>query len=195
VASKLSVSKNAARPAPAPASPEDQALIERARAGDEAARDQLVRRYLPDVYQAVARVLSDRQLAEDAAQDAFVNALNALDRFRGDSSFRTWVLRIAVNSARTIARRQFRRREVGLTVIGDRPGTEPDPATSTVLRDESRRVQLLVERLPYKQRMAVTLRVNQELSYAEIAEVLDCTEGAARVNYHLGIKRLREFLT
>ena len=56
------------------------------------------------------------------------------------------------------------------------------------------RASALLERLPEKQRMAVSLRINQGLSYQEIGVVLDCTEGAARVNYHLGIKRLRELL-
>ena len=72
--------------------------------------------------------------------------------------------------------------------------TEPDAATGAVTRDESARASKLLERLPPKQRMAVTLRVNQDLSYAEIGEILDCSEGAARVNYHLGIKRLRELV-
>jgi RNA polymerase sigma-70 factor, ECF subfamily len=195
VASRVTVSRIATRPPVPDSGVEDAVLVERARSGDEEARNELVRRFLPDVFQAAVRVLQDRQLAEDAAQDAFMNALNALDRFRGDASFRTWLLRIAVNSARSVARRQFRRREVGLTTVGDREDTDPDPAHRAVQSDEVRRVQEFVERLPYKQRMAVTLRVNQGLSYAEIAGVLDCTEGAARVNYHLGIKRLRELLT
>jgi RNA polymerase sigma-70 factor, ECF subfamily len=194
VASNPPVSRIALHGAGEARAVDDQALVDRARTGDADAREELARLYLADVYQAVIRVLPDRQLAEDAAQDAFVNALNALDRFRGDSSFRTWLLRIAVNSARTVARKQWRRKEVGLMVAGDAPSREPDPATATVLKDEARRVQTYVDRLPKKQRLAVTLRVNQGLNYAEIASVLNCTEGAARVNYHLGIKRLRELL-
>jgi RNA polymerase sigma-70 factor (ECF subfamily) len=62
------------------------------------------------------------------------------------------------------------------------------------LNDEAARVAAMLEKLPEKQRMAVNLRVNQGLSYQEIGAVLDCTEGAARVNYHLGVKRLRELL-
>ncbi|MEX0906762.1 MAG: sigma-70 family RNA polymerase sigma factor, partial [Gemmatimonadota bacterium] len=57
---------------------------------------------------------------------------------------------------------------------------------------EAERVSALLERLPTKQRMAVSLRIQQGLSYAEVATALGCTQGAARVNYHLGVKRLRE---
>ncbi len=174
--------------------PDEASLIARARAGDEQAADQLVRRYLSDVYTVTSRVLLDGDLAQDAAQEAFVNALRGLARFRGESSFRTWLLRIALNAARTIARRQTQRREVGLDVAQDAPVDERDAASTVVLHDEAGRAAAMLERLPAKQRMAVTLRIHQGLSYQEIGAVLECTEGAARVNYHLGLKRLRELL-
>jgi RNA polymerase sigma-70 factor (ECF subfamily) len=173
---------------------DEGSLIARARTGDREAQELLVARYVRDVYGATVRILGDPDLAQDAAQDAFVNALRGLARFRGESSFRTWLLRIAFNSARSVARRRGRRREVALTLVENAAGTEPDAATGAVTRDESARAARLLERLPPKQRMAVTLRINQDLSYAEIGRILDCTEGAARVNYHLGIKRLRELL-
>jgi RNA polymerase sigma-70 factor (ECF subfamily) len=176
------------------ASARDEAsLIARARAGDRDAQDALIGRYVRDVYETTARVLGDRDLAEDAAQDAFVNALHGLDRFRAEASFKTWLLRIALNSARSLARRRGRKREVGLALVENTPVDEVDGATAATIRDEARRVSALLERLPTKQRMAVSLRVNQGLSYQEIGAVLECSEGAARVNYHLGIKRLREW--
>ena len=73
-------------------------------------------------------------------------------------------------------------------------GEAVDPATLAVRSAEAERAGRLLERLPPKQRMAVTLRIQQGLSYAEIGAVIDCTEGAARVNYHLGVKRLRELV-
>lgn len=174
--------------------PDEASLIARARSGDALAADQLVRRYLDDVYAVTFRVLLERDLAEDAAQEAFVNALRALRHFRGDASFRTWLLRIALNAARTLARRQYHRREVSIEAAGDAATAERDPASAAVLQSEAARAGRMLERLPEKQRMAVSLRVNQGLSYQEIGAVLDCTEGAARVNYHLGVKRLRELL-
>ncbi|MGH7447471.1 MAG: RNA polymerase sigma factor [Longimicrobiales bacterium] len=172
----------------------DAALLERARTGDAEAREQLVRRYLPDVYRAAVRVLGDPDLAEDAAQDAFINAMGGLSRFRGDASFRTWLLRIAINAARSVGRRNGRRREVSLMLAESEPAATPDPASRAVNLSELERLERALTRLPTKQRLAVALRVQQGLNYAEIAASLKCSEGAARVNYHLGVKRLRELL-
>jgi RNA polymerase sigma-70 factor, ECF subfamily len=173
---------------------DEAGIVARARGGDDIAIEQLVRRYLGDVYAVTFRVLHDSELAQDAAQDALINAVRALHRFRGESSFRTWLLRIALNAARTIARKHVRRREVPLEVAENAPAPDADLSTVVALHEEAERAAAVLAQLPDKQRMAVTLRVNQGLSYNEIAAVLDCTEGAARVNYHLGVKRLRELM-
>jgi RNA polymerase sigma-70 factor (ECF subfamily) len=188
------VSKPALAPSAPAGSVDETQLIERARAGLTDAREELVRRYLDDVYRLTCRILGDRDLAQDATQDTFVNALGALSRFRGEASFRTWLLRIAVNACRSLGRRQVRRREVNLVLADHEPSHEQDPATRAENVTEARRAEAVLKNLPPKQRMAVALRVQQGLSYAEIAVALDCSEGAARVNYHLGIKRLRELL-
>ena len=169
-------------------------IVDRARSGDRDAQEVLVRRYAADVYAVALRILGDGDQAADAAQDAMINALNGLGRFRGEASFRTWILRIAANSAKSAGRRGWRRREVGLTTVENVAEARPDPESSAIIRDEAGRAGRLLEKLPPKQRMAVHLRVNHGLSFAEAGEVMDCTEGAARVNYHLGIKRLREML-
>lgn len=172
---------------------EEADIVARARTGDADAREELVRRHMGDVFRVTSRILGDRDLAQDATQDAFMNALGALPRFRGDASFRTWLLRIAVNSARSVGRRRVRRREVSIVLADNEPSRGADPAVLAERRTEAERVEVTLQRLPPKQRMAVSLRV-QGLSYADVAAALDCTEGAARVNYHLGIKRLRELL-
>jgi RNA polymerase sigma-70 factor (ECF subfamily) len=173
---------------------DETALIGRARAGDLDAQDVLVRRYLADVYGLAFRMLRDEDLAQDAAQDAMVNAMRGLDRFRGDASFRTWVLRIAANAAKSLARRRSRKREVPLTAVDGLAGEAEDPAARVEMKDQAERIRARISTLPGKQRMAVELRVNQGLDYQEIARILKCSTGAARVNYHLGIKRLRELM-
>ncbi len=188
------VSTTAQRQSPEQSSDEWR-LVAAARAGDVAARDRLLARYLDDVYAVALRLLGDRDLAQDAAQDALVSALNALGRFRGEASFRTWILRIALNSARSLLRRRLRRREVAITVVEDTAAEGEVPATGAALRTEAARVREAVQALPEKQRLSVSLRIEQGLSYAEIAQLIDSTEGAVRVNYHLGIKRLRGMLT
>lgn len=174
--------------------PDDRRLVEEARAGDVGARDRLVARYVDDVYALAYRVLGERDLAQDAAQDAMVNALGALGRFRGDASFRTWILRIALNSARSMLRRRFRRREVAIVAAEDVAAAAEDPSNRVVVLSEAERVRAALQRLPEKQRLSVSLRIEQGLGYAEIAQLIDSTEGAVRVNYHLGVKRLREML-
>lgn len=171
---------------------DEATLIARARDGDRAAQETLIRRYTDDVFGVTYRLLGDRDLAQDAAQDAFVNALHGLRNFRGDSSFKTWLLRVALNAAKTLGRRQTRRREIPLIAAESEPSGGRDIAEAVAGRSEGARMQSLLEQLPKKQRMAVILRVQNGLSYSEVGQAIDCSEGAARVNYHLGIKRLRE---
>jgi RNA polymerase sigma-70 factor, ECF subfamily len=172
----------------------DEALLDRARAGDEAALNALVSNHYRGVYEVTYRVLGDPELAADAAQDAFVKAVSALAGFRGESSFRTWLLRIASNTARSSGRRKTSRREVELEPESHVGVGSSDPSRDAVLRTEAERAARALQELPEKQRLAVSLRIYQDLSHREIAEVLGSSEGAARVNYHLGIKRLRELL-
>lgn len=173
---------------------DEASLLARARSGDRDATDLLIRRYLRDVYEVTYRVLGDADLAQDAAQDAFINAIGALQRFRGESSFRTWLLRIALNAARSIGRRRGRRREVNIEVVEQVASEEQDEVARISNEKEARTIEDLLPRLPEKQRMSVILRLQQGLSYAEVGQALECSEGAARVNYHLGIKRLREWM-
>jgi RNA polymerase sigma-70 factor, ECF subfamily len=169
--------------------------IDLARSGDRDAQEVLVRRYAADVYAVAVRILGDRDQAADAAQDAMINAINGMGRFRGEASFRTWILRIAANSAKSAGRRGWRKREIHLAAAESVAASTPDPESTALLRNESERAIRLLEQLPPKQRMAVHLRISQGLSFAEVGDVMDSTEGAARVNYHLGIKRLRELMT
>jgi RNA polymerase sigma-70 factor (ECF subfamily) len=171
---------------------DDAALVARARRGDGTALDALVSRHHAAVYAVAYRVLGDPDAAEDAAQETFLKAIRALDGFRAEASFKTWLLRIAANTATSAGRTRTRRREVALepTVEGGR-----SPEREAVLRTEAERVEAALAELPEKQRLAVSLRLHEEMTHLEIAEVLGTSEGAARVNYHLGIKRLRERLT
>lgn len=171
----------------------DEGLVRRARDGDAAALDALVSAHHAAVYQVALRVLGDPVAAADATQDALVRALTALHTFRGEASFRTWLLRIAANTARSAGRQTTRRREVALDAA-DTLTSGADPARRAVARTEVERVERALAELPEKQRLAVSLRIHQDLSHREIAAVLGSSEGAARVNYHLGIKRLKEML-
>lgn len=183
----------AVRFAPSAPGPDDAQLVELAREGDERAIDMLVRRHQDTAFDAAYRVVRNDDLAADVAQDAFLKALRGLESFRGDASFRTWLIRIVINTARSALRKDSGRRERSLEEMGEPRGGE-DPARLAVVRSEARRIAERLDALPEKQRLAVTLRVFEGLSYKEIADACGSSEGAMRVNYHMGIKRLREWL-
>lgn len=176
------------------ASLDDTDLVNRARKGEERAVSVLVRRHHDIVYRVVLGIVGDVDLAADTAQNTFVKALGALDRFRGDSAFRTWLLSIATNEARGLLRTRARRREDPMEGRAPVRDGRPDPSQEAVRRDEDARARRCLDELPEKQRMAVQLRVDHGLSFREVGELIGSSEGAARVNYHHGIRKLRAML-
>lgn len=172
----------------------DAELVERGRSGDEAAFGMLVKRHQDAAYRVAVSITKDEDAAFDVVQDAFLKAFRALDGFRGDASFRTWLMTIAVNEARGVLRTSKRRRETALDDAGPVVSEHRTPAESVELMDESRRARKMLATLPEKQRMSVTLRIEEGLSFREVGEVIGSSEGAARVNYFHGIRRLRELM-
>jgi RNA polymerase sigma-70 factor (ECF subfamily) len=174
--------------------PTDEELVQRVQEGDERAMNLLVDRHHGVVFRTCAAILNDEDLAADASQNSFLKAFKALDRFRGEAAFRTWLLAIAGNEARGLLRKIKKRREDTLEDVDVLPDEGNDPSAEVVLRSEVERVRAVLADLPVKQRLSVSLRIFDGLSFREIGEIIDSTEGAARVNYHHGIRRLRELL-
>ena len=173
---------------------DDAQLVEQARDGEERALNELVRRHHDAVYRVALRITRDEDIAADVSQDTFIKAFRGLDGFRGDSAFRTWLLTIASNEARGQLRKVSRRREVALEDVAPVGTGRPDAAQRVVIMDEIERARACLAELPEKQRLSVTLRLEEGLSFREIGEVIGSSEGAARVNYHHGVHRLREML-
>lgn len=172
----------------------DEKLVDRARAGDLEAMDQLVSRHHGSVYRVALGILRDEDGAADVAQETFLKAVRGLKRFRGDSSFKTWLLAIAANEARGVLRKAGRRKELSLETIGPVPSTEASADDTMERAEDVSQIKKLLSDLPEKQKQAVTLRIFEELSFREIGAIIGSSEGAARVNYHHGIRRLREML-
>ncbi len=172
----------------------DEELVRRAKAGDSRAMDVLVDRHHGAVFRTCVAILGEEDLAADASQDSFIKAFRALSGFRGAAAFRTWLLAIAGNEARGYLRKVGRRKEHGLEDVDTISAPGHDPSTEVTLRSEAARVREAVDGLPSKQRLSVTLRIDDGLSFREIGEIIDSSEGSARVNYHHGIRRLRELL-
>lgn len=176
------------------AEPLDAELVERGRSGDESALSELVNRHHAASYRVALSLVREDDLAQDVVQDAFLKAFRALDGFRGDASFRTWLLTITANEARGALRKSGRRRETALDDAGPVPSEEADPAEQAMIAQESARAREMLDTLPEKQRLSVALRIDEGLSFREIGEVIGSSEGAARVNYFHGIRRLRELM-
>lgn len=172
----------------------DEELVDRARGGDSEAMDELVRRHHASAFRVALGVLRDEDGAADATQDSFLKAFRGLESFRGDASFKTWLLTIVMNEARGLLRKRGRRREMDLETAG--PVASPVESAEDALQkaQEADRIRALLDGLPEKQRQAVTLRVFEGLSFREVGALIGSTEGAARVNYHHGIRRIREML-
>lgn len=172
----------------------DEELVDRARAGDLEAMDQLVSRHHGSVYRVAFGILRDEDGAADVAQETFLKAVRGLKGFRGDSSFKTWLLAIAANEARGVLRKAGRRKELALETIGPVASTRESAEDTMERAEDVSQVKKLLSDLPEKQKQAVTLRIFEELSFREIGAIIGSSEGAARVNYHHGIRRLREML-
>lgn len=156
--------------------------------------NQLVVRHHAAAYRVALSLVSDADLAQDVAQDAFLKAFRGLDGFRGDAAFRTWLLTIAANAARGALRRVVRRKETNLEDSPPPESGELSPEDRAALEEEAERARAMLAKLPEKQRLSVQLRIDEDLSFREIGEVIGSSEGAARVNYFHGIRRLRELM-
>jgi RNA polymerase sigma-70 factor (ECF subfamily) len=161
----------------------DSLWVQRTLAGDPQAFGELVQRYERDVFNLAYRMLNDRGEAEDAAQEAFLRAYANLDRYDVTRSFKTWVLSITSNHC---IDRLRRRRLIWLSLEEPLPphpaltSDIPGPEEATLTNERNRLVQDLLAELSPEYRLAVVLRYWYELSYAEIAEMLDTTESAIK---------------
>jgi RNA polymerase sigma-70 factor, ECF subfamily len=174
--------------------PSDLELVQRGRTGDDSALGTLAKRHHAAAYRVALSLVKRDDLAQDVVQDAFLKAFRALGGFRADASFRTWLLTITANEAKGVLRRAGRRKETALDDAGPVVSDEMDPAEAAVVAGEAGRARSMLEGLPEKQRLSVSLRIEEGLSFKEIGEIIGSSEGAARVNYFHGIRRLRELM-
>jgi RNA polymerase sigma-70 factor (ECF subfamily) len=174
----------------------DRALVEAAAGGSREAFDELVRRHQGAMI-TLARVLtSGRGDAEDLAQDVFVRAWRNLGAFRGESTFRTWLHRVAINVIRTSRSRQGRL--LRLFVARDTGDRAPETASGEEAVDATLARRQIIDRalaaLPDDLRVAVTLRDLQGLEYKEIAEALDMPIGTVESRIFRARQKLKPLL-
>jgi RNA polymerase sigma-70 factor (ECF subfamily) len=160
----------------------DRELVERARAGERQAFDQLVARYQRRLLRLVLRLLRDQAEAEDVVQEAFLKAYRALPRFRGDAAFYTWLYRIALNGARNAILRRRQRTGPG-PLPSQLPAAAPEEGTPEAMllsKQVMLTIDLAMEALPLDLRTAIVLREIEGLSYEEIAHIMECPLGTVR---------------
>jgi RNA polymerase sigma-70 factor (ECF subfamily) len=166
--------------------------VERAGRGDQAAFTELVRAHQHEVYTLAVRMVADRELAHDVAQESFVRAWRAIERFRGDAKFSTWMFRITVNTAFTHRDRRKRTQVDSLDDVYREPESlllSPERGgESAAMR---RPLEEALTALPESLRAVVVLKDVYEWSHTEIAEHLDISVTAAKVRLHRGRKSLR----
>jgi RNA polymerase sigma-70 factor, ECF subfamily len=185
--------------------PEDAGLLEGLREGEERAYEVLIQRYERPVYNLVSRLVEDPADAADAVQEVFLKVFRKVGWFRGDSSLKTWIYRIAINEARN-QRRWFgrhRQREVGLEpVSGESPGSHPNwledqqPSPFDIALDHETRalIEDALNEVSPAFRAALVLREIEGLSYEEISEILEVSLGTVKSRILRGREALRKIL-
>jgi len=170
----------------------DRELVEQSRTGDPRAFDQLVRRHQKGMWRIVLRYVRRDADAQDVVQQAFVRAYKGLHSFRGSASVRSWLYRIAINCALSWLR-DHRREEP--TEIADDALVAAHAAPGKIAdAQEAARLRGAIAQLPPKQKLVLELRIFDDLSFKEVAELADCSENTAKVNFHYAVKRLRDIL-
>ena len=181
----------------------DQVLVSRFKNGDQSAFDEMVSRYWDRIYAMVHQLLRNQQDAEEVTQDAFIRAHRGLGNFRGDSAFSTWLYQIATNLARNRYWYWWRRKrdksisldapvseEGNATLAELLPADLETPEDATVTQELVDNVALSMERLGAKHREILILRNVKNLSYEEIAVILNISVGTVKSR----IARARESL-
>lgn len=184
----------------------DQQVVAWARDGHEAAYRELVGRYERPVFSLIYRMVRDRERAEDLAQETFVKVLNALDTYRPEYKFSSWIFKIANNAAID----QLRRRELDTLSLDGAPDavtTERQESTALQLADrgesplqelEARelggQIEAAISRLRPEYRSCILLRHVEGYAYDEIAEMLDLPLGTVKTYIHRARAELRELL-
>jgi RNA polymerase sigma factor (sigma-70 family) len=182
----------------------DLAIVRQVQAGDVAAFDRLINKYRERVYGIVYNMTSNREDAADLTQDAFIKAFQSIHRFSGQSSFFTWLYRIAVNATLSHLRRMRLRSFFSLEQIDsdapvakeivaaltDKTGVDRD----TYVRELQEKLNDAMQKLSIKHRTVVTLFEIDGLGHQEIAEVMECSVGTVRSRLHYAKQLLQSEL-
>ena len=171
-------------------------LVRKSQLGDKAAFEQLVIRHQDLVFSLAYKLTGNREMANDVAQEAFIRAWKAIEKFRGDSTFSTWIYRITVNTAWTLRKKAKKHSTLNIDdtyepiVIDEKK----DPELVAINSDLSSVLVNALDKIPIEQRIIVELKNIEGRSHKEIADYLDISVTAAKVRLHRAHQKLRQIL-
>ena len=183
---------------------DDRVLVRQAQGGDYTAFDTLVQKYQERVYATIYHMTSNHEDANDLTHETFIKAYKAVNSFKGDSSFFTWVYRIAVN--KTINFLKGRKNKIHLSLNDLDFNAEHDPEIVTFISEKTPRRDMGLTELQEKlneamqklsdvHRLVVTLHDVQGLSHEEISKIMDCNTGTVRSRLFYARQQLQGYLT
>ncbi|MBE6985701.1 MAG: sigma-70 family RNA polymerase sigma factor [Ruminococcaceae bacterium] len=180
---------------------DEKKCIKKAAKGDASAFEELLLRYHGQIYNLCLRMTGNPDDAADLTQEAFLKVWKNLESFQFDSAFSTWLYRLASNCCLDFLRSQKRRPTVSLTVeneedeqVMDIPDAQPTPEEQAVKQEEKEQLHLAMQMLDEEQRQILTLRVVNDLSYTEIADILRVKEGTVKSRLSRARENLRKKL-
>ena len=171
-------------------------LVRKSQLGDKAAFEQLVIRHQDLVFSLAYKLTGNREMANDVAQEAFIRAWKAIEKFRGDSTFSTWIYRITVNTAWTLRKKAKKHNTLNIDdtyepiVIDEKK----DPELVAINSDLSSVLINALDKIPIEQRIIVELKNIEGRSHKEIADYLDISVTAAKVSLHRAHQKLSQIL-
>ena len=183
---------------------EDEALVRRTQKGDSSAFDVLVGRYKERLYATVYHMTSNHEDANDLVQETFIKAYKSLRSFRGQSSFYTWVYRIAVNRTINFIKRRKNRSQYSLDDMDSSVQTDPDlvelmshvtPRREVGLMELQQKLNEALQQLSESHRAVVAMHDIQGMTHADIARVMKCSEGTVRSRLFYARQQLQGLLS
>ena len=183
---------------------EDQQLVKRAQLGHLEAYDELVRRYQERIYATIYHMAANHEDANDLAQETFIKAYQALKSFKGDSSFFTWVYRIAVNKTINFLKQRKNKTHMSLNDLDFNAEHDPDLVALVSDKTPRRDVNLIelqqklngaMQKLSEVHRLVVTLHDVQGLSHEDISKIMGCNTGTVRSRLFYARQQLQAYLS
>jgi len=170
---------------------DDSELVQLVKAGEAEPFDELVRRHSVKIHDLCYKILRNYDDASDIAQETFIKAYRKINKFDGRSQFSTWLYRIAVNNCLNYLKKQRPTEEIYDEMMS---GGKDDPVERYRSKKLKEMIYDAVAKLPTVQRAVFTLRTLEDMSYQEVSEILKKPISTIKVNHHLAVKNLRNYM-